>query len=80
MRCTTSKILTTNTSRTAPDPTKQETNSALALFILITLLIIAFFASYTMQQRKIKAVHETVISIFAGRLQPLYIDNMIASD
>jgi len=30
------------------------------------LLIVAFFTSYTMQQRKIQAVHETVISIFAG--------------
>ncbi len=30
------------------------------------LLIVAFFTSYTMQQRKITAIHETVISIFAG--------------
>lgn len=30
------------------------------------LLIVAFFTSYIMQQRKITAVHETVISIFAG--------------
>ena len=34
------------------------------------LLIVAFFTSYTMQQKKITAIHETVISIFAGtRLQ-----------
>jgi hypothetical protein len=32
------------------------------------LLIVAFFTSYTMQQRKITAIHETVISIFAGAL------------
>jgi sodium/hydrogen exchanger-like protein 6/7 len=33
------------------------------------LLIAAFFASYVLQQRKITAIHETVVSIFAGRLQ-----------
>jgi hypothetical protein len=32
------------------------------------LLIVAFCTSYTMQQRKITAIHETVISIFAGAL------------
>ncbi|KAI1085823.1 Sodium/hydrogen exchanger family-domain-containing protein, partial [Whalleya microplaca] len=30
------------------------------------LLIIAFFTSYILQQKKVQAVHETVISIFAG--------------
>jgi len=30
------------------------------------LLIVAFCTSYTMQQRKITAIHETVISIFGG--------------
>src|SRR4051812_35657662 len=34
------------------------------------LLIVAFFTSYTMQQRKITAIHETVISIFAGAPSP----------
>lgn len=34
------------------------------------LLIVAFFTSYTMQQRKITAIHETVISIFAGAPPP----------
>ncbi|KAM7194998.1 Endosomal/prevacuolar sodium/hydrogen exchanger [Naviculisporaceae sp. PSN 640] len=48
------------------DSTKQEINSSWALFILIMLLIVAFFTSYIMQQRKVTAVHETVISIFAG--------------
>ena len=31
------------------------------------LLIFALFTSYILQQRKIQAVHETVLSIFAGR-------------
>ena len=30
------------------------------------LLIVALFTSYFLQQRKIQAVHETVLSIFAG--------------
>lgn len=30
------------------------------------LLILALFASYMLQHKKIQAVHETVISIFAG--------------
>lgn len=38
-----------------------------ALFILLILLIISFFTSYMLQQKKVQAVHETVISIFAGK-------------
>lgn len=30
------------------------------------LLIVALFTSYMLQTRKIQAVHETVLSIFAG--------------
>ena len=30
------------------------------------LLILALFASYMLQHKKIQAIHETVISIFAG--------------
>ncbi len=30
------------------------------------LLIVALFASYMLQHKKIQAVHETVLSIFAG--------------
>jgi sodium/hydrogen exchanger-like protein 6/7 len=41
--------------------------SSWALFIMIMLLIIALFTSYMLQQKKVEAVHETVISIFAGR-------------
>jgi NhaP-type Na+/H+ or K+/H+ antiporter len=38
-----------------------------ALFIMIMLLMFALFTSYILQQKKIQAVHETVLSIFAGR-------------
>jgi len=39
-----------------------------ALFIMIMLLIAALFTSYMLQQKKVEAVHETVISIFAGKV------------
>lgn len=35
---------------------------------MIMLLITALFTSYLLQQKKIEAVHETVVSIFAGML------------
>lgn len=50
-----------------PEAGQKEILSSWALFILIMLLIIALFTSYMLQQKKIQAVHETVISIFAGR-------------
>jgi sodium/hydrogen exchanger-like protein 6/7 len=40
--------------------------SSWALFIMIMLIITALFTSYLLQQNKVEAVHETVISIFAG--------------
>ena len=57
-------------SSTAPQAGEKEQFSSLALFILISLLIVALFMSYILQQKKIQAVHETVLSIFAGRQQP----------
>ncbi|KAH7159976.1 Sodium/hydrogen exchanger family-domain-containing protein [Dactylonectria estremocensis] len=48
------------------DSAKKEIFAAWALFILIMLLIIAFFTSYLVQMKKVTAIHETVISIFAG--------------
>lgn len=45
---------------------QKEIYSSWALLILITLLILAFFTSYVLRSKKIQAVHETVISIFAG--------------
>ena len=60
------------------DSAQKELFAAWALFISIMLLIVAFFTSYLLQQKKVTAVHETVISIFAGsyllpqfRLHPL---------
>lgn len=59
-------LLTTDTEPS--DAGQQEIFSSWALFILIMLLIAALFASYILQQKKIQAVHETVISIFAGTI------------
>ncbi|KAF2095057.1 sodium/hydrogen exchanger [Rhizodiscina lignyota] len=49
-----------------PEAGEKEVYSSWALFILISLLICALLASYFLQTRRIQAVHETVISIFAG--------------
>lgn len=62
--------------KSRPDPNKragsnsseEEKISSWALFIMIMLLMTALFTSYLLQQKKIEAVHETVISIFAGML------------
>ena len=51
-----------------PDAGQQEISTSWSLFILIVLLILALFASYILQTRRIQAVHETVMSIFAGML------------
>lgn len=50
------------------DSAQKELFAAWALFISIMLLIAAFFTSYLVQMKKVTAVHETVISIFAGAL------------
>ncbi|KUJ13052.1 sodium/hydrogen exchanger [Mollisia scopiformis] len=53
-------------SENGPDSSQMEIFSSWALFIMIMLLIAALFTSYMLQQKKVEAVHETVISIFAG--------------
>lgn len=45
---------------------KKELFAAWGIFISLALLIAAFFVSYMLQMKKVTAVHETVISIFAG--------------
>ncbi|KAI9845450.1 MAG: monovalent cation:H+ antiporter, CPA1 (nhx1) [Thelocarpon superellum] len=52
---------------------QKEKFSSWALFILIVLLILALFSSYMLQRKRIQAVHETVISIFAGMVVGLVI-------
>ncbi|KAK9449356.1 Sodium/hydrogen exchanger family-domain-containing protein [Limtongia smithiae] len=55
------------------DPSQQELYSSWAIFILILLLIGSLWTSYYLQIRKIQAVHETVVSIFAGMIVGLII-------
>lgn len=53
------------------DGAKKELYAAWTIFIAILLLIAAFFTSYMLQIKKVTAIHETVISIFAGsQLKP----------
>ncbi|KAK2742335.1 monovalent cation:H+ antiporter, CPA1 (nhx1) [Myotisia sp. PD_48] len=52
----------------APDAKQKEFWTSWALFILIMLLIIALFVSYMLKQKRIQAVHETVLSIFGGSI------------
>lgn len=56
----------TDSDEDVPEAGNKEILSSWALLILIILLIAAFFTSYLLQSKKIQAVHETVISIFAG--------------
>lgn len=55
------------------DPVTEEMFSSWALFILLFLLCSALWSSYYLQQRRIKAVHETVLSIFYGMIVGLII-------
>lgn len=55
------------------DPVKEEMFSSWALFILLFLLCAALWSSYYLQQRRIKAIHETVLSIFYGMVVGLVI-------
>jgi len=57
------------------DPTnaiQDELYSSWALLILVSLLMATLWMSYYLQLKKIRAVHETVVSIFGGipKLRP----------
>ncbi|EDO18904.1 hypothetical protein Kpol_1023p73 [Vanderwaltozyma polyspora DSM 70294] len=55
------------------NPINEEMFSSWALFILLFLLIAALWSSYYLAQRRIRAVHETVLSIFYGMVVGLVI-------
>jgi sodium/hydrogen exchanger-like protein 6/7 len=55
------------------NPVTEEIFSSWALFILLVLLIGALFSSYYLQQKRIQAIHETVLSIFYGMIVGLII-------
>ncbi|SCV05643.1 LANO_0H12002g1_1 [Lachancea nothofagi CBS 11611] len=54
-------------------PVTEEIFSSWALFIMLFLLISALWSTYFLAQRRIKAVHETVLSIFYGMVVGLII-------
>ncbi|PVI07598.1 hypothetical protein DM02DRAFT_608689 [Periconia macrospinosa] len=58
-----------NVSIEEPEAGQKEIFTSWALSILIVLLIVALFTNYILHTRKIQAVHETVLSIFAGTLE-----------
>lgn len=55
------------------NPVAEEIFSSWALFIVLFLLCSALWSSYYLQQKKIKAIHETVLSIFYGMIIGLVI-------
>lgn len=55
------------------DPATEEIFASWAILIVIALLIGSLWTSYYLQQKKIQAIHETVLSIFSGMLVGLII-------
>ncbi|QPG76478.1 monovalent cation:H+ antiporter, CPA1 (nhx1) [Brettanomyces nanus] len=55
------------------NPISEEIFSSWALFIVLFLLGSALWSSYYLQQKRIKAIHETVLSIFYGMVVGLII-------
>jgi len=55
-----------NYSTEPKDVERSEILASWALFIQVSLVLLALFFSYYLQLKKIQAVHETVVSIFAG--------------
>ncbi|KAJ1033930.1 hypothetical protein NDA16_000138 [Ustilago loliicola] len=49
-----------------PDAEQQERFSSLALFLVLSLLILSFWTSYYLKVKRITAVHETIVGLFAG--------------
>lgn len=53
-------------SPVVPDAEAQERFSSLALFLVLSLLILSFCTSYYLKVKRITAVHETIVGLFAG--------------
>lgn len=49
-----------------PVPEEEEYYSSWSLFLVCMLLILSLWTSYYLQIKRIRAVHETLVSIFAG--------------
>jgi hypothetical protein len=67
---------TTNTAPptpSAPAAEDEEFYSSWSLFLVCLLLILSLWTSYYLQIKRIRAVHETTVSIFAGMFVGLII-------
>jgi len=53
-------------SSPASIPEEEEYYSSWSLFLVCVLLILSLWTSYYLQIKRIRAVHETLVSIFAG--------------
>lgn len=51
---------------TAPIAAEEEYYSSWSLFLVCMLLMLSLLTSYYLQIKRIRAVHETLVSIFAG--------------
>ncbi|KAA1474128.1 sodium/hydrogen exchanger [Dentipellis sp. KUC8613] len=54
------------TPTATPVPEEEEFYSSWSLFLVCLLLILSLWTSYYLQIKRIRAVHETLVSIFAG--------------
>lgn len=55
-----------DSSTPTPIPEEEEFYSSWSLFLVCLLLILSLWTSYYLQIKKIRAIHETVVSIIAG--------------
>ncbi|KAL4254702.1 Sodium/hydrogen exchanger [Abortiporus biennis] len=60
-------------SSTAPVAEEEEFYSSWSLFLVCVLLIISLWTSYYLQIKRIRAIHETLVSIFAGMIVGLVV-------
>ena len=54
------------TASAEPIPEEEEYYSSWSLFLVCLLLILSLWTSYYLQIKKIRTIHETLVSIFAG--------------
>ncbi|KAI9461628.1 sodium/hydrogen exchanger [Lactarius psammicola] len=63
---TVSAVAAADSPTTTPIPEEEEFYSSWSLFLVCLLLILSLWTSYYLQRKRIRAVHETVVSIVAG--------------
>lgn len=65
----------TQVATTTPPPVAEEEEyySSWSLFLVCMLLMLSLLTSYYLQIKRIRAVHETLVSIFAGMIVGLVV-------